>query len=114
MNRGWLWVIIGGVFETAWAVCMKLSDGFTNIVYDLLFVVFVAISLWFLLQGFRMKLPTGPCYAVWTGIGAVGSTFVGLFMFGETLPLAGWACMAMIIGGVVGLNLFTKDENAPE
>ena len=105
MNRGWLWVAAGGLAETSWAVCMKLSDGFTDPLYDVLFVAMLFVSLALLNRGFRAGLPTGPCYAVWTGIGAVGSVIAGTLLFGEALNLAGWACIALVVGGVAGLNL---------
>ncbi|MFT0898375.1 DMT family transporter [Candidatus Methanoprimaticola sp. MG2] len=105
MNPGWAWVLAGGVAETVWATTLKLSDGFTDVLYSILTLTFLAISMYFLNRGFRAGLPTGPCYAVWVGIGAVGSVIIGLICFGEVLPLAGWVCMALIIAGVVGLNL---------
>lgn len=109
MNRGWLWVLAGGVAETAWATFMKMSDGFTGILYVVLMLVFLAVSMYLLNMGFRAGLPTGPCYAVWVGIGAVGSVLVGVLAFDDALNLAGWACIALIVGGVVGLNLVSDD-----
>lgn len=105
MNRAWLWVLAGGVAETAWASFMKLSDGFSNLGYDVLTVVFLAISLYFLNRGFRAGLPTGPCYAVWTGIGAVGSVLVGILWLGDTLNILGWVFLAILLVGVIGMNL---------
>lgn len=111
MNRAWLWILAGGVAETAWATFMKMSNGFTDILFDALMVVFLFVSLYFLNMGFRKGLPTGPCYAVWVGIGAVGSVLVGVFHFGDTLGIVSWACLALIVGGVIGLNLLSDEES---
>lgn len=109
MNRGWLWIFAGGMAETAWAVFMKMSNGFTDILFDALMVVFLFISLYLLNRGFREGLPTGPGYAVWVGIGALGSVIVGILYFNDTFTILGWGCIALIIAGVVGLNLVSNE-----
>lgn len=109
MNRAWAWVLAGGLFETSWATGMKLSDGFSDIGWTLFTGAFLVVSVLFLNQGFKRGLPTGACYAVWVGIGAVGSTIAGMALFGETLNLLGWLCLAVVIGGVAGLNLTESD-----
>ncbi len=109
MNRGWAWILAGGVAETVWATFMKLSDGFTDLWWDVPMLVFMFVSVWMLNRGFRSGLPTGPGYAAWVGIGAVGSVVVGVLLFGDVLNLGGWLCLALVIGGVVGLNLVTED-----
>ena len=111
MQRAWLWVIVGGATETVWATTMRLSCGFTDVLFDVLTAVFLLISMLFLNRGFRAGLPTGPCYAVWVGIGAVGSVLVGAFLLGEALDPVGWLCIALIVAGVIGLNL-ASDERA--
>ncbi len=105
MNAAWGWVVVGGLFEAAWASFMKLSDGFTDLFYDVLFLAFMALSMLFLNKGFRAGLPTGPCYAVWVGMGAVISVLIGALVFGDAIAVGGWICVAMIVAGVVGLNL---------
>lgn len=110
MNRAWLWVLVGGVAETAWAVFMKMSDGFTDLFYDALVAVFMAISLYMLNRGFRAGLPTGVCYAVWTGIGAIGSVVVGTLFMGEGLGIVSGLFLMMIIAGVIGLNLAPEKD----
>ena len=105
MNRSWIWVMAGGIAETAWAASMKLSDGFTNPLYDAITFLFMGVSIYLLNRGFRAGLPTGPCYAVWVGIGAVGSVLVGVAFMGDALAPVGWLCIAMIVAGVIGLNL---------
>lgn len=108
MDRAWAWVMAGGVFETVWATFMKMSGGFTDILFDALTLIFMALSIYALNRGFRSGLPTGPCYAVWVGVGAIGSVLVGLVAFGDMLSAGGWICIALIVAGVIGLNLSTE------
>lgn len=110
MSRAWLWVLIGGLFETTWAVFMKMSNGFTDVFYTVLTLIFLFVSVGFLNKGLKAGLPVGPCYAVWVGIGAVMSVVAGMFMFGEMLNLLGYVFLAIVIGGIVGLNLVTEGE----
>lgn len=91
--------------ETVWASFLKMSEGFTDLTFDALTLIFLFISLYLLNRGFRAGLPTGPCYAVWTGIGAVGSVVVGLVFFGDALNWLGWVFLAVLLIGVIGLNL---------
>ena len=109
MNAAWTWVIAGGFAETAWAVCLKLSDGFSEPLYVVPMLLFLALSMLLLNRGFRAGLPTGPCYAVWVGIGAVGSALAGSLM-GDSMGIASWLCIALIVGGVAGLNLLSEGD----
>ncbi len=113
MNRAWAWVLAGGLLETTWATGMKLSDGFSSIGWTLFTGVFLVASVLFLNQGFKRGLPAGVCYAVWVGIGAVGSIIVGMALFGEMLSPLGWLCLAVVIGGVIGLNLTESGGDGP-
>lgn len=107
---GWTPVILGGLFETGWSTTMKLSEGFTIIPYDVLTIVLLLISTYLLDRGLRSGLPVGACYAVWVGIGAVGSVTVGMLAFDEAIGTAGFLCLALIIAGVVGMNLSSKGD----
>lgn len=113
MNKAWLWILLGGVFETGWASGMKMSNEFTDIPWTIATLVMIVISVLLLNKGLKANLPMGPCYAVWVGIGAIGSIIVGLVAFGEMLNIIGWAFLAVIVVGVLGLNLVTEGE-APE
>ncbi|MBQ8373618.1 MAG: QacE family quaternary ammonium compound efflux SMR transporter, partial [Candidatus Methanomethylophilaceae archaeon] len=85
MSSSWIWVLIGGLFETVWAVFMKMSDGFTDPLYTALTIIFLFVSVALLNMGLKRGLPVGPSYAVWVGIGAVMSVISGIVLFGESL-----------------------------
>jgi quaternary ammonium compound-resistance protein SugE len=100
----WLSVIVGGLFETLFAVCLKASDGFTKFWPTVGFVVSVSISMGLLGLGLK-SLPVGTAYAVWVGIGAVGTAVVGMLYLGDPMSLMRITAIALIVGGVVMLNL---------
>lgn len=110
MNSGWAWVLVGGLFETGWATCMKLSEEFTDIPWSIATLILIVVSVLFLNKGLKAGLPMGACYAVWVGIGAVGSIFVGLLLFGEVLNILGWIFLVVILAGIIGLNLVTEGD----
>ena len=110
MNTAWLWVLLGGVFETGWATGMKMSQQFTDIPWTIATLVMIVISTLLLNKGLKSGIPMGPCYAVWVGIGAVGSIIMGILVFGETLNIFGWAFLAVVVVGVLGLNMVTESE----
>ena len=112
MNAAWLWVLIGGVFETLWATTMDLSECFTDLFWTAVTILIMPISVVFLNRGLKMGLPTGPSYSVWVGIGAIGSVVVGMMLFGEFPNLVGYLCLALIIAGVIGLNLVTEGKES--
>lgn len=100
---GWIYLLIAGLMEIVWAAGLKQSEGFTRLVPTLVTVVSLAISLTFL--GFALKtLPIGTGYAVWTAIGVVGTTVVGIAFFGDPATLPRIACIGLIIVGVAGLK----------
>ncbi len=111
MNTAWLWVLLGGVFETGWATGMKMSQQFTDIPWTIATLVMIVISTLLLNKGLKSGIPMGPCYAVWVGIGAIGSIMVGLVVFGEMLNILGWAFLAVLVIGVLGLNMVTESDD---
>ena len=109
MNSSWLWVFLGGLLETVWATTMSLSDGFTDLPYVVVTLVFLILSTLCLNKGLKSGLPVGPCYAVWVGIGAIGSVIVDVVIFGHMLNLIGWGFLAILIIGVLGLNMVSEE-----
>jgi quaternary ammonium compound-resistance protein SugE len=102
----WLYLVIAGLMEVAWAVGLKYTDGFTRFWPTVGTVTAMIVSLAFL--GLALKtLPVGTAYAVWTGIGAVGVAVLGIVLFGESAAAARLACIALIVAGIVGLKLVT-------
>ena len=76
----WIWILVGGVFETVWALSMKMSDGFSNIPWTIVTLVFIFLSVYFLNSGMKRGLPVGGGYAVWVGVGAIGSIVMGIIL----------------------------------
>lgn len=100
----WLLLIVAGLFEVVWAYFMKVSNGFTQIVPSVLTIVFMMVS--FGLLSYTMKtLPLGTAYTVWTGIGAVGSFAVGIFILGEPANAMRMLAAVLIISGLVLMKL---------
>ncbi len=104
----WFILFIAGIFETAWAVSMKYSNGFTKI-YPTIFT-FSAMALSVFLLSISLKsLPVGTAYAVWTGIGAFGTAVIGILLFGESKELIRLFFISLIVIGIVGLKLFSRN-----
>jgi quaternary ammonium compound-resistance protein SugE len=102
----WVVLFFAGLFEIGWAVGLKYTAGFTRLFPTLLTVASMAASLGLL--GLSLKtLPLGTAYAVWTGIGTLGTAALGVVLFGEAADAARLACMGLIVAGIVGLKLAT-------
>ncbi|MBX9762376.1 MAG: quaternary ammonium compound efflux SMR transporter SugE [Pseudomonadaceae bacterium] len=100
----WLILLLAGLFEVAWAIGLKYTDGFTRPLPTLLTVSAIIISL--ALLSLAMKgLPLGTAYAIWTGIGAIGTLIAGVILFGESITLLRMASAALIICGLIGLKI---------
>jgi len=100
----WIVLFIAGLFETCWAIGLKYTDGFTRLWPSVGTVVAMVVSV--VLLGWSMRtLPVGTAYAVWTGIGAVGTVLLGLVLFDEPATAARLGCVALIVAGIVGLKL---------
>jgi quaternary ammonium compound-resistance protein SugE len=100
----WTLVIIAGLFETGFALSLKASDGFTKPVPSVLFLVCAAASFALLSTGLR-DLPVGSAYAVWTGIGAVGTAVAGMVLYDESTEVLRLLSIVLIVAGVVGLQV---------
>ena len=100
----WIILFFAGLFEVAWAVGLKYTEGFTRPLPTLLTVLAMVASLGLL--GLAMKqLPLGTAYAVWTGVGAVGTVIAGILLFGESMAPVRVLSVALILSGLVGLKL---------
>ncbi|WP_088809206.1 MULTISPECIES: multidrug efflux SMR transporter [Listeria] len=100
----WLFLFIAGVCEMAFVITMKFSNGFKNVKYSILTILFMAASF-FLLSLSLKTIPIGTGYAIWTGIGAVGSVLAGMILFKERKSTLKLLFITMIIAGVIGLKL---------
>lgn len=100
----WVALVAAGLFEMAFAVCLKLSNGLTVLWPTIGFAVSALASFWLLNLAIR-DLEVGPAYAVWTGIGAAGAATVGMVVLGDAVSVAKLASIALILAGVVGLSL---------
>ncbi len=100
----WLLLFIAGLFEIAWAIGLKYTHGFTRLWPSVGTVAAMALSV--MLLGLAMRtLPVGTAYAVWTGIGAVGTVILGIVLFGDPANAARLVCVALIVAGILGLKL---------
>jgi quaternary ammonium compound-resistance protein SugE len=100
----WLYLFFAGLFEIGWAIGLKYTNGFTRLVPTLLTLASMIISLGLL--GLALKtLPVGTAYAVWTGIGTVGTAILGIYLLGEPATVIRLVCIGLIVSGIVGLKL---------
>ncbi|MDP9863989.1 MULTISPECIES: DMT family transporter [Streptosporangium] len=101
----WLILVVSGAMETAWAVALERSDGFSRPLPTVIFVVTLVLSMAGL--GYALKfIPVGTAYAVWVGIGAVGTALVGMVWLDEPSSAARIACLLLVVAGIVGLKVF--------
>jgi quaternary ammonium compound-resistance protein SugE len=102
----WLLLIVAGICEIVWAIGLKYSAGFTRLWPSVMTVAAMLISI--VLLGLAMKsLPVGTSYAVWVGVGAVGTAILGIVLLGESASPGRLASLALIVAGIVGLKLAT-------
>ncbi|HEX6982597.1 MAG TPA: quaternary ammonium compound efflux SMR transporter SugE [Balneolaceae bacterium] len=103
----WIYIFIAGIFEVAWAIGLKYAEGFTKLYASIGTVVAMAVSFYFLSKGLK-TISVGTAYAVWTGIGAVGTAILGMILFNESKDLMRIICILLIVAGIVGLKLFSE------
>ncbi|MGX9965224.1 quaternary ammonium compound efflux SMR transporter SugE [Roseomonas sp. F4] len=100
----WIYLVGAGLLEIGWAMGLKHTQGFTRLVPSLLTVTCMAASFWLLALALK-TLPIGTAYAIWTGIGAVGTAILGIWLLGEPASLGRLAGVALIVGGIVTLKM---------
>ena len=103
----WIYLLIAGILEIVWAVGMKYSEGWTKLYPSIFTVVSMIIGLYFLSLAVK-TLPLGTAYAVWTGIGTIGTVIFSMIFFKEPMDLIKVVCILLIVTGIVGLKLFHK------
>lgn len=106
-NIAWFILLVAGIFETAWAIGLKYSQGFTKFWPSVFTTISVIISMGLLAYSLKF-LPVGSAYAIWTGIGAVGTAILGIILFGESKEPARLFFIVLIIIGIAGLRFFSR------
>ena len=104
----WISLVIAGFLEVGWAIGLKYSQGFTRILPSMLTVIGMAASFYFLSLSLK-SLPLGNAYAIWTGIGTVGTVVLGIILFKEPISIMRLFCIAFIFIGIIGLKLLSTD-----
>lgn len=100
----WLYLFVAGLFEVGWAIGLKYTQGFTRLVPTALTLASMVVSLGLL--GLALKtLPVGTAYAIWTGIGTIGTAALGIMLLGEPAGALRLTCISLIVAGIVGLKL---------
>lgn len=99
----WVYLALAGLFEIGWAIGLKYAEGFTRPVPSILTAVSMAVSVLLLGQALR-TLPVGTGYAVWTGIGTVGTALLGIVLLGEPASVSRLICIGLIVAGIAGLK----------
>ncbi len=102
----WWMLVVAGLLEVAWAIGLKYTEGFTRLWPSVGTVLAMTASIVLLAYAMR-TLPVGTAYAVWTGIGAVGTVILGIVLFSEPATLLRLGCIGLILAGIVGLKLVT-------
>lgn len=98
----WIYLLIAGLFEVTWAVGLKLSHGFSNIAISILTIFGIVASFYFLAAALK-NIPLGTAYAIWTGIGMLGTVILGIILFKEPVSIMRFLCITFIIFGITGL-----------
>ena len=101
----WFILIVAGLFEIVWALGLKSSLGFTRLWPSVMTIAAMVVSFYLLSIAMR-SLPVGTAYAVWTGIGAVGTVVLGMLWYGDPVTVGRLLCLGLILAGLVGLKVF--------
>lgn len=107
MSNAWLLLIAAGLLEIVWAIGLKYTEGFSRVVPSVITIAAMIGSVWLLAMALK-SIPVGTGYAVWTGIGAVGTAILGIILFNEAATVARMACIGLIVAGIFGLKLVSS------
>lgn len=108
MSTSWILLVIAGLLEVVWAIGLKYTEGFSRLVPSAITIAAMIASVWLLALALK-GIPVGTGYAVWTGIGAVGTAILGIALFGEAASAARIACIGLIVIGIFGLKMVSGD-----
>ena len=103
----WIYLLIAGLFEISWAIGLKLSHGFSQAIPSILTIIGMIASFYFLSLALK-NLPLGTAYAIWTGIGTIGTVIFGILLFKEPVDTVRILCILLIISGITGLKLISN------
>jgi len=103
----WIYLFIAGLFEIGWAVGLKYTEGFTKLWPSVITIATMILSFYFLSSAVK-TIPIGTAYAIWTGIGAVGTAILGIILFDESKEFIRIIFIMLIVIGIVGLKFFSK------
>ncbi len=103
-SLAWVLLIVSGLLDVAWAISMKYSEGYTRHGWSLLSLALLAAFIYLLGRTLEV-LPVGTAYAIWTGIGAIGTALLGIILFDEAMSAARLASIALVVAGIAGLKL---------
>ena len=107
MTTSWLLLLVAGLLEVVWAIGLKYTEGFSKLVPSVITIAAMIASVWLLAIALK-GIPVGTGYAVWTGIGAVGTAILGIVLFNEAATVARLACIGLIVAGIFGLKLVSS------
>ena len=102
----WIHLLVAGFFEVFWEIGLKMSHGFTNLWISILTVIGMIASFYFLALALK-NIPLGTAYAVWTGIGTIGTVILGILLFKEPASILRLVCILLIVSGITGLKLLS-------
>lgn len=103
----WIYLLIAGFFEVFWAIGLKLSNGFSDVLISAVTVFGMVASFYFLALALK-NIPLGTAYAVWTGIGTIGTVILGMLLFKEPASAVRFVCIALILTGITGLKVLSN------
>jgi len=104
MQQAWIYLLLAGVLEVVWASGLKYSENFSKLIPSCITIIAAMLSVYFLNLSLK-TLPLGTAYAIWTGIGTIGTVIFGIIVFGEPISILKTICFILIITGMIGLKI---------
>jgi quaternary ammonium compound-resistance protein SugE len=104
----WIYLVLAGTMEIGWAVGLKFTEGFTQLIPSVITAGFMILSLYLLSLALK-SISIGTGYAIWTGIGAIGAAVIGMLILGDSKEIGRIACILIIIIGIIGLKFFSNN-----